>query len=247
MEDFKLLIEGQTTVIKEQAAVIKQQLTTVEEIKAELTKVKKATKVNRIITISVAVIFVAAIAVLFIFRGTIFAEFSAPAITLMSPAPVSAENREEIVIDAVLSDLPHGVFPAASLSVDFDRNRLEFVGVRQGTMQTLSGAGNSGFNVPIWRSDAEASNRVGRINTMYLDITGGDFAYVREGFARERQDIILRLVFRLRDSVQAGDILDIVVVDAVIAAIDGSETGASLATDPNLRTLRAYSAKIVVV
>jgi hypothetical protein len=113
-------------------------------------------------------------------------------------------------------------------------------------MRTLAGADNSNFNIPIWRSDVEASNRAGRINTMYLDITGGDFSYVREGFARERHDIVLRLVFRLRDSVQAGDILDITVADAVIATIGGSENRTSLATDPAMSTLRAYSAKIVV-
>lgn len=202
-------------------------------------------KRNRVLTICGAFLLIATTIFLFL-RGGGMEELFAPALTLMSPAPIAATNREEIIVDVVLSDLPDRSYPAASLSVEFDKNALEFVGVKQGTMMTL---GNSTedkitYNIPIWNSDVEVSNQLGEINTMYLDITGGKFAYVRKGFAKNDKDILLRLSFRLRDSVQAGKIYNITVKDAVLATIGGAEKRTSLAT--NLRTLKAYPAKIVV-
>lgn len=203
-------------------------------------------KRNRVLVICGAVLLVAAIALLILFQNGVLDELFAPSITLMSPSPVSASNRDEIVIDVVLSDLPDKIYPAASLSVEFDKNKLEFVGVKQGTMMTLgdSTEDKKTYNIPIWESDTPVSNQLGEINTMYLDITGGKFAYVREGFHKKDKDILLRLIFRLRDSAQAGEIYHITVKDVVIATVGGAENRTSLAT--SLRTLKAYPAKIVV-
>ena len=203
-------------------------------------------KRNRILAICGTILFVAAMIFLVIFQNGMLDGLFAPSITLMSPAPVSADDRNEIVIDVVLSSLPDRVFPAASLSVEFDKNKLEFTGVKQGTMMTLgdSNGEKKTYNIPIWKSDIEVSNRLGEINTMYLDITGGKFAYIREGFNKNNKDILLRLTFRFRDSVQAGEIYNITVKDVVIATSGGAEKRTSLATA--LRTLRAYPAKIAV-
>ncbi len=204
-------------------------------------------KRNRVFTIfGAALIIVAITLVFFLFQGGGINELFAPSITLMSPEPVFASHREEIIIDVVLSHLPDRSYPAASLSVEFDKNMLEFVGVKQGTMMTLghSTGEKKTYNIPIWKNDVEVSNQLGEINTMYLDITGGKFAYVLEGFQKNDNDILLRLSFRLRDSVQAGKIYNITVKDAVIASIGGAETRTSLAT--SLRTLKAYPAKIIV-
>lgn len=204
-------------------------------------------KRNCVLVIAAAAVLLATIAVtlFFLLRGHGDALF-APTLTLLSPAPVSADNREEINIDVVLSELPDRVFPAASLSVRFDKNKLEFLGVRQGTMMTLGQSTQEEitYNIPIWENNVTVANQTGEINTMYLDITGGTFAYVAEGFAKQEKDILLRLRFRLRDSVQAGEVFDITVSDAVIAAVGGAQSRTSLAT--SLRTLKAYSAKIVV-
>lgn len=245
-EEFKAILEKQTNAINEQANVIKAQNTANEEIKSELLKLKKSVKINRIITICISVAFVVTTILLIIFRGSIFSGLLSPALTLMSPASLSVSNREEIIIDVVLSDLPDRVYPAASLSVEFDKNKLEFLGTKQGTMMTLgdSTGDKTNYNIPIWSSDVEVSNQLGRINTMYLDITGGNYAYVLEGFAKNESDVLLRLCFKLRDSVQSGEVYDITVNDAVIATVGGAETRTSLATD--LRTLRVYHAKIVI-
>lgn len=203
-------------------------------------------KRNRVFIICCTVLLIAGIVLAVLLGGGVLGELFAPSITLMSPAPIAANYREEIVVDVVVSDLPDNVYPAASLSVEFDKDKLEFTGIKQGTMMTLgdSTKEKKTYNIPIWKSDIEVSNRSGEINTMYLDITGGKFAYDRDGFDEKDKNILLRLTFRLRDSVQAGEVYHITVRDAVIATIDGTENRTSLAT--NLRTLKAYSAKIVV-
>ncbi|MDR1512024.1 MAG: hypothetical protein LBS56_00870, partial [Propionibacteriaceae bacterium] len=57
-------------------------------------------------------------------------------------------------------------------------------------------------------------------------------------------DIALRLVFRLRESVQPGDRLDVTVLDAVFATTGNAVLGNSLATAN--QTLRAFHAHISV-
>ena len=202
-------------------------------------------KRNRVITICVAVALIIAI-VWVVFFTSILERIFAPSITLMSPAPVLVFDRGEIVVDVVMSDLPERVFPAASLSAKFDKNKLELVSVKQGTMMTLNNYSEdeTTYNIPIWKSDIEAANRLGKVNTMYLDMTGGQFAYVKEGFAKEEKDILLRLVFCLRDSAKAGEVYNITVEDAVLATVGGDYDNTSLATSN--RTLKAYPAKIVV-
>jgi hypothetical protein len=165
-----------------------------------------------------------------------------PALVLEKPAAISAQDRDEIVVDVRLTNLPEGVYPGASLAVEFDRGKLECVGVRQGTMKTLGGAG--GFSIPIWSVDADYANREGRVNAMYLDQTGETWAYAPDGFAKGDADILLRLVFRLRDSAQAGDELDLRVKDAVLATTDNALRGSSLATAD--RTLRAFHTTVEV-
>lgn len=169
--------------------------------------------------------------------------YGPPALVLQTPAPVPASSRDEITVDVTLTGLPDGVYPAASLTVGFDPSKLEFVGVKQGTMTTLNGSSPLAA-IPIWSSDAEHVNRQGRVATMYLDTTAGAFAYTGASFDAEKRDVLLRLSFRLRDSAQAGDDLPLTVVDAVLATADNATTGTSLATAR--RTLRAYPARILV-
>ena len=201
-------------------------------------------KKNRIICI-VSVIIVIIACVLFLFRGEI-EELFAPSVTLISPEPIEASDRTEIVIDVKLSDLPERMFPAGSISVEFDKNKLEYLGVKQGTMMTLgdSTGEDKVYNIPIWKDNINIANENGIINAMYLDITGGKYAYVKEGFSKENKDVLLRLTFRLRDSVVSGEIYNITIRDAVMATVENSIDNTSLATSN--RTLKAYHAKIVV-
>jgi hypothetical protein len=83
-------------------------------------------------------------------------------------------------------------------------------------------------------------NKTGLINIMYLDMTGGKNAFTEELLA-EDYNVVLRLKFRLRGSVRPGDVLDLIVEDAVFAASDEKQSLA-MTTD----TLKVKNGKIVV-
>jgi len=206
-------------------------------------------KKNRTLT-RIGILLVAVFAVLLILvKCGLLDRLLVPSITLVEPKQaVSASSRDEIVIDVVVSDLPAGSYPAASISVAFDKNRLEFVGIKQGTMMAMDGkpaaGGQAGYYIPVWNCDVAASNRRGVVNVMYLDITGGDYAYTEGGFTKGRGDILLRLTFRLRDSAQAGDSYELTFQDACLATIGGSVGKTSLAMD--LKTIRARNCQIKV-
>ncbi len=203
-------------------------------------------KRNRIICLIAFIIIIIVPICIYLAKKGIVNELFAPSIILSSPKPIEASNRDEILVDVKLSSLPKNLYPAASISVIFDQNKLEFLGVKQGTMMTLGKAnsGQAAYSIPIWKSDIAVSNVNGQINTMYLDITGGTYAYTHEGFNKTKKNILLRLAFRLRDSTQSGDIYNLTIKDAVIATADNEKNRTSLATSN--RTLKAYHAKIIV-
>lgn len=84
------------------------------------------------------------------------------------------------------------------------------------------------------------SNDTGRINIMYLDMTGGKNAFSKELLADD-YNVVLRLKFRLRGSVRAGDVLDLIVEDAVFAASDEAQSLA-MTTD----TLKTKNGRLVI-
>lgn len=203
-------------------------------------------KRNRILCLIIIIAMIIIPICIYLFKKDIVKELFAPSIILSSPKPVEASNKDEILVDVKLSSLPKNLYPAASISVLFDQNKLEFIGVKQGTMMTLGKAnsGQTAYSIPIWKSDIDVSNVYGQINTMYLDITGGTYAYTHEGYHKIKKNILLRLAFRLRDSAQSGDIYNLTIRDAVIATNDNEKNRTSLATSN--RTLKAYHAKVIV-
>jgi hypothetical protein len=84
------------------------------------------------------------------------------------------------------------------------------------------------------------SNDTGLINIMYLDMTGGRNAFTKELLA-EDYNVVLRLKFRLRGSVRPGDVLDLIVEDAVFAASDEPQSLA-MTTD----TLKVKNGRLVI-
>jgi len=94
--------------------------------------------------------------------------------------------------------------------------------------------------LPDWSCNQEQCNKTGKINIMYLDITGGKNAFSKE-FLAEEDNIVLRLRFRLRGSARKGDVCDLIFEDAVFAASDEKE---SLAMTRD--TLKVRNSKIVV-
>ena len=162
----------------------------------------------------------------------------APTLTVETPQKCSA--GEEITLDVTISDMGEALYPAASMSIRFDPACLEFLGVEEGNVFILDGENTSGRQLPQWSCNTAACNESGLINIMYLDMTGGRYAFSRELLAEE-DNVVLRLSFRVRGSVRAGDVLDLIVEDAVFAA---SEERDSLAMTRN--TLRVKNSRIVI-
>ena len=167
---------------------------------------------------------------------TPFERFFRGSVTLTTPAAINASDRSEIVIDVVTNNLPNREFPAASLSVSFDNNFIKFVGIRQGNMMVRGNTIDS-FNIPLWHSDVEVANTNGKINTMYLDMSGGNHPYIID----DENDILLRFVFRLKDSVSPGEIHHVVIEDVIFAAVDETESIGN-----GLGNLLAFNAQIIV-
>lgn len=169
-----------------------------------------------------------------------------PMLSLEPPSPIEASSRDEITVDVKMSKLPKNIYPAASISVGFDNNKLKFTGVKIGTMETYGSKVLNGrdYTIPTWDCDVEQSNKKGQVNAMYLDMTAGKFAYNEGGFEKDSKDIVLRLSFKLKDSAQSGESYYLDIRDAVFATVDGDKDKSSLASSIN--TLKTNNCNIVV-
>jgi len=146
-----------------------------------------------------------------------------PTLIVQTPQKLSASATSEFTLDVTISDLGDARYPAMSMSVAFDSSRLEFLGVEEGNIFILSDENTTGQQLPDWSCNVQNSNDTGIINIMYLDMTGGKNAFTKELLADDN-NVVLRLRFRLRGSVRPGDILDLIVEDAVFAASDETQS-----------------------
>ena len=140
---------------------------------------------------------------------------------------LTANSQEEIIIPVKLSYLPSGVYPSASISIEFDKEKLEFTGIDKGTIKDFSN------QVPAWNVDVDATNKSGVVNAMYLDKSGGKNSYYKSGFEKGTKDTILNLKFKLKDAAKSKDILHLNIADAVFATINGDTDNSSLSTLKN--------------
>ena len=163
-----------------------------------------------------------------------------PTLIVETPQKLSLSNTKEFSLDVTISDLGEARYPAMSMSISFDSSRLEFLGVEEGNIFILSEENSAGQQLPDWSCNVKNSNDTGLINIMYLDLSGGKNAFTRE-LLSEDYNVVLRLRFRLRGSVRPGDVLDLIVEDAVFAASDETQSLA-MTTD----TLKVKNGKIVV-
>ena len=146
-----------------------------------------------------------------------------PTLTVETPQKLSASQTEEFSLDVTISQLGDARYPAMSMSIAFDSSRLEFLGVEEGNIFILSDENSTGQQLPDWSYNVQTANETGLINIMYLDMTGGKNAFTRELLADD-YNVVLRLKFRLRGSVRPGDVLDLIVEDAVFAASDETQS-----------------------
>ena len=163
-----------------------------------------------------------------------------PTLIVETPQKLSASQTGEFTLDVTISDLGDARYPAMSMSIAFDPSRLEFMGVEEGNIFILSDENSTGQKLPDWSCNVQNSNATGRINVMYLDMTGGKNAFSKELLADD-YNVVLRLKFRLRGSVRPGDVLDLIVEDAVFAASDEAQSLA-MTTD----TLKVKNGRLVI-
>ena len=163
-----------------------------------------------------------------------------PTLIVETPQKLSASHTGEFTLDVTISDLGDARYPAMSMSIAFDSSRLEFMGVEEGNIFILSDENSTGQKLPDWSCNVQNSNDTGRINIMYLDMTGGKNAFSKELLADD-YNVVLRLKFRLRGSVRPGDVLDLIVEDAVFAASDETQ---SLAM--TMDTLKVKNGRLVI-
>lgn len=163
-----------------------------------------------------------------------------PTLIVETPQKLSVSQTEEFTLDVTISQLGDARYPAMSMSIAFDSSRLEFLGVEEGNIFILSDENSSGQKLPDWSCNVQNSNDTGIINIMYLDMTGGKNAFTKELLADD-YNVILRLKFRLRGSARLGDVLDLIVEDAVFAASDEAQSLA-MTTD----TLKVKNGRLVI-
>jgi hypothetical protein len=157
-----------------------------------------------------------------------------------SPQKLRLSDSDTFVLDVSISSLGDALYPAMSMSIAFDSARLEFLGIEEGNVLVHSDSNSTGQTLPEWIYNTAACNQSGCINVMYLDMTGGKNAFSQE-LLGEGENVVLRLKFRLRGSVRAGDVCDLIVEDAVFAASDERQ---SLAM--TTKTLNVKNGKLVI-
>lgn len=177
---------------------------------------------------------------------------SGPTLELQSPEEkISAQNRDEIIIPAVLSELPDNSYPAASVAVTFDKDKLEFIGYTIGTMKCYDDYDkDSGeemkLKIPEWAFNAEVANKEGEARAMYLDATASKNSYCIEGFKKGTQDMPFKLKFKLKDSVNPGDKLEIKIKEAAFATLTGAEDKSTISTKDGYGELKTKDAIIKI-
>ncbi len=207
----------------------------------EPTKEKKLSKKQRRILLVSAVLLLAVLVlvIFFLFRGGSLLS-SAPAVTVETPGKMSHTERESFSLALELSALAEADYPAASFSISFDPEKLEFLGLDEGNVSVKNPGSRSGAALPEWSVNVDKSNETGQINIMYLDMTGGKYAFLKE-LLQEEDNVLLYLKFRLRGSVKQGDVYELCIDDAVFAASDESESLAKAAG-----SLRTNNGRIVI-
>ena len=208
----------------------------------ESTKEKKLSKKQRRILLVSAILLLAVLApvLFFLFRGGLLLS-SAPAVTVETPEKISHTQREPFSLALELSALAEADYPAASFSISFDPEKLEFLGLDEGNVSVKHPGSKSGSVLPEWSVNVDNSNETGQINIMYLDMTGGKYAFSKDLLQQERDNVLLYLNFRLRGSVKQGDVYELCIDDAVFAAPDEAESLAKTAG-----SLRTNNGRIVI-
>lgn len=196
------------------------------------------------------IIIIAAVVALFLFLLPVTGILN-PTLKIVS-GQAAAGTGDEVLVELELSAFPDRLYPAASLSVAFDKDKLEFTGVKTGSMMvydnyvpTAQADAEPRLQNAEWMCNPQVSNEMGTINTMYLDMTGEKNAFGKDGFDKQEKNVVVRLGFKLKDNVQPGEHLELTFTDAVFATENGDKDGTSLSATQ--KTLTLVNGEIVVI
>ena len=97
---------------------------------------------------------------------------------------ISYDSNEEIRVQAVLTDLPDNIYPAANVSIEFDKDKLELVDFTIGTMKVYDDYDEASddepkFKIPQCTYNLDMANEQGIINAKTRNTRGraGQFLY----------------------------------------------------------------------
>ena len=195
---------------------------------------------KKIITAAILILLIAAGIIAFMKLRSGGGNPSAPAVIIETPDKMNADDREPFSLKLQLTSLTGDNYPAASFSIRFDPSKLEFLGIEEGNIVIKDIDSSSGMSLPDWSVNVDRSNETGIINIMYLDMTGGKYAFTNE-LLQDTDNVLLLLDFRLRGAVRAGDIIELSLDDAVFASNDETQSLASTKS-----TLRTVNGRIVI-
>lgn len=195
---------------------------------------------KKIITATIIILLIAAGVIAFIKLRSGGVVPSAPAVIIETPDKMNADDREPFSLKLQLTSLTGDNYPAASFSIRFDPSKLEFLGIEEGNIVIKDIDSSSGMSLPDWSVNVDRSNETGIINIMYLDMTGGKYAFTNE-LLQDTDNVLLLLDFRLRGAVRAGDIIELSLDDAVFASNDETQSLAS-----TRGTLKTVNGRIVI-
>lgn len=185
----------------------------------------KSSKMAKIVTAVAGVVIVVSVSSLLLQHDVEIPEESTPLSGYIGPTIYYEEENfvrgQEVEVDVKVSGLP-GQYPAASFEIAFNKNKLEFIGIRQGNIEMIN-TRTGDVTIPEWQFHAENANHTGTISTMYLDMTAEENP-IDGTLVDENRDVLFRLVFRVRDSCNAEESLVLSTKQATFAAIDETQS-----------------------
>ncbi len=199
------------------------------------------TKKKALVIGAMLLIIVLAIILVWMLRG---GTLKKPSIYLETKSELVEMSGEEFFVNVKLSSMPEdGFYPASSFSLVFDKTKLEFLGLRDGTM-TVSDESGENMEIPVWQCNTAISNENEKINAMYIDMSASNNSYRFQDFETEKKDILVRLQFKLRDSAIAGDEITLSFDDAILASIEESSGVKSLSLVDRTLKAKEFSVKV---
>lgn len=199
---------------------------------------------KKIIIISIIILLILSITIssVIIIKTSTQTVTTTPTIKIETPQKISIEKENTFTLDVTISTLGDSLYPAASMSISFDSSKLEFLGLEEGNVliykKTEEGVLKE--DLPNWMYDINTSNKLGLINIIYYDLTGGDNSFSNDLLSKDN-NIIFKLKFRLRGSAKIKDVYNLIIEDAIFAANEETQSLSSLN-----ETLKVVNSKIII-